>query len=90
MHSQFPGLLKVAVRWVGLKGLSATIDREELNSSENAKITISYTPQGILPPPKTHAVWVETSPMRSATPVMIEFRYEEQADEAGKTGPEGQ
>lgn len=89
IHNSFPGLLKVAVRWVGLKGLTATIDREELNTGETAKVTISYTPQGIQPPPKTHAVWIETSPMRSATPVTIEFRYEEQMEEPSGDNPKG-
>lgn len=89
VHNTFPGLLKLSVSWVGLKGLTAKIDRDELNSSETAKITISYEPQGIQPPPKTHAVWIETSPMRSATPVMIEFRYEEQMEEASVPAPNG-
>jgi hypothetical protein len=80
VFNSFPGLLKVAVRWVGLKGLTAEIDRDELNANETATISIKYEPQGIAPPPKTHAVWIETSPMRSATPVLIEFRYEEEME----------
>lgn len=88
VHNSFPGLLKISVSWVGLKGLSATLDRDELNTGENAKVTISYEPQGIQPPPKSHAVWIETSPMRSATPVMIEFRYEEQMEGAAKAEPQ--
>lgn len=87
VYNSFPGLLKVAVRWVGLKGLTATIDRDELNTGETAKLTISYQPQGIQPPPKTHAVWIETNPMRSATPVRIEFRYEEESEGAATTSP---
>lgn len=89
VHNSFPGLLKVSVAWVGLKGLNAKIDRDELNSGENAKVTISYEPQGIQPPPKSHAVWIETNPMRSATPVMIEFRYPEQMGEGVKAEPKG-
>jgi hypothetical protein len=88
VHNTFPGLLKVAVRWVGMKGLTATIDREEINADEKATITVKYEPQGIAPPPKVHAVWVETNPMRSATPLLIEFRYEEEleAQPESKTG----
>ena len=87
VYNSFPGLLKVSVSWVGLKGLNAKIDRDELNSGESARISISYEPQGIQPPPKSHAVWIETSPMRSATPVIIEFRYPEQMDEKAKAEP---
>lgn len=89
VYNSFPGLLKVSVSWVGLKGLTATLDRDELNTGESAKVTISYEPQGIQPPPKAHAVWIETNPMRSATPVWIEFRYEEQMNESAQAAPAG-
>jgi hypothetical protein len=86
VFNSFPGLLKVSVKWVGLKGLSASIDKEELNANEVATVTIKYEPQGIMPPPKVHAVWIETNPMRSATPIYLEFRYEEEMEGAQKSG----
>lgn len=78
IRNSFAGLMRIDLKWVRLDGLSATADKTELQAGETAEITIRFTPPGIAVPPETHAVWVETNPMRSATPILIEFRYEEQ------------
>jgi hypothetical protein len=77
IRNSFNGIMRLELKWVRLDGLTATIDKTELQGGEIATITIRFNPPGIAPPPKTHAVWIETNPMRSATPIMIEFRYQE-------------
>jgi hypothetical protein len=80
IRNSFNGLMRIELRWVRLDGLTAELDKTELQAGEVASITIRFQPPGIAPPPRTHAVWVETNPMRSATPVLIEFRYEEESE----------
>ena len=85
IRNKFAGIMRVDLRWVRLDGLSATIDKQELNAGETAEITVKYEPKGLVAPPKQHAVWVETNPMRSATPIMIEFQ-----EPGSATAPTGQ
>lgn len=79
IQNTFAGVMQVDLRWVALDGLSASIDKKELQSGETAEVTIRFEPPGLATPPRIHAVWVETYPMRSGTPITIEFQMEEEA-----------
>jgi hypothetical protein len=76
IRNRFPGVMKIDLHWVRLDGLSASADKKVLNQGEEAEVTIRYEPVGLARPPKNHAVWIETNPMRSATPILIEFQDE--------------
>ncbi len=73
IKNTFAGFLKLELRWVDLDGLTAKISRTELQADETAEVYVEFEPPGLAMPPRVHAVWVESSPMRSATPLMIEF-----------------
>ncbi|MCU0225994.1 MAG: hypothetical protein MUF01_00015 [Bryobacterales bacterium] len=77
LRNTFPGMLKLNLRWVDMDGLTAEISHQELNAGETAEVRVEFEPPGLALPPRLHAVWVETSPMRSATPLMIEFVLDE-------------
>jgi len=82
IQNTFPGMVRISLQRVALDGLSATVNKKELQSGETAEVTVRFEPPGLAMPPRTHAVWVETNPMRSATPVIVEFRMEEEIDPA--------
>lgn len=84
LRNTFPGWLKLDLRWVDLDGLTAEISHKELNAGETAEVRVEFQPPGLAMPPRLHAVWVETSPMRSATPLMIEFVLDEDEAQAPK------
>lgn len=81
IRNRFPGVMRLQLHWVRLDGLTATVDKDELHQGESAEITIRYEPVGLASPPRNHAVWVETNPMRSANYIKIEFTHEERSSE---------
>ncbi len=84
VRNSFPGLLKLDMRWVNLDGLTAEISKKELLAGETAEIRIDFDPPGMALPPRLHAVWLESNPMRSATPLIIEFQLDEEAEDTPK------
>ncbi|MCW5964812.1 MAG: hypothetical protein KIT83_12295 [Bryobacterales bacterium] len=87
VRNTFPGLLKLDLRWVSLDGLTATLSHNELQSGETAEISVRFEPPGLALPPRIHAVWLESNPMRSATPLIIEFQLDEEVEKKQGENP---
>jgi hypothetical protein len=73
IHNGLPGPISLRVAGAAIAGLTARLEKADLNANESTRLVVTYKPGDGANPPAAAELRLEVEPMRQSIPVALQF-----------------